>query len=292
MKFDFTGIEAFYSFLNGRLSLEEVMAHPAYQIITSHGHRVGQTIGPLEVQKALDGAQSPFYGTKNLSENLNRIHNLERFLRAQVNAWTILAEEQIHNVLPGVDLSEITIYPVLGYDIGIGLLQAVCMNLNSQRYLDHPQEFLYYLIHESMHVVYENFHPIHPMTEIDTQEKQRAYFGLWVQSEGYAVYVPFRLRIQNNHMNDSDYQAFMSPARLADSIRDYKHVIEVLKTSPVPLPLPGYIELIYGENRVTYRSGCEIIRRIARVEGQAAVAKAFYLDGAAFLDQYEHYLLE
>ncbi len=72
--------------------------------------------------------------------------------------------------------------------MGIGLGEAVCQNLNAAAYRRDPDEFLYYMIHEAAHVLYERRNPIPPLREVVTPAQQRAYFALWVQNEGVAVY--------------------------------------------------------------------------------------------------------
>jgi hypothetical protein len=291
MKIDFSALEAFYAFLDGRLPLVTVLDHPAYQTVARHTRRIGKTIGPDDVIMALEGRESPFYGLRNVRKNLNEIRQLEGIVRSHADEWSLLSEGAIHALLPEVDLSGITVYPILGYDMGIGLLHTVCMNLNVPKYLRQPHEFLYYLIHEAMHVVYEDYHTIPTQPVIDTLDHRLADFGLWVQSEGYAVYTPLHLRMQNDHMADEDYQVLIDPARLAQSIREFQSICQALR-EPGPMGLSEYLELIYGDHRVTYRVGCEIIRRIEEqcqlgtAPGKLSAREAFFLDGAAFLEQF------
>ena len=48
-----------------------------------------------------------------------------------------------------------------------------------------------------------------------------------------------------------------------------------------------YLECCFGPMRLTYRMGCELIRRIESVYGREAVRDAFYLDGDRFLETYK-----
>jgi len=286
VKIDFSALECFEDFLAGGQPLEAVFNHPAYQIIRAHGQRFGVKIGLAEVEQALRGEDSPFYGLRNLAANLPRIHKLAETIRAQRGVWQAIAEAEIRRLLPEENLDGITIYPLHGYDMGIGMLDTVCMNLNIERYLREPREFLYYLIHEAMHVVYERCHTVEQAALMTTPARQQAYFGLWVQSEGFAVYAPLRLRTENGDLADADYQTLLDPAALKDSLR-ICHEIRQMLQSDAPLPPDEFLRQIYGSHRVTYRVGCEILRRIEQRMGPQALKAAFLLKGEDFLEQFD-----
>ncbi len=286
MKIDFTALEAFYAFLDGRLRLEEALAHPAYRAIFAHARRYGDGLTQAAVEQALAGQPSAFYGLERLGENLGRIREVEAALRARRQAWEEAAEAEIGRLLPGEDLAGITVYPVLGYDLGIGLEGVVCQNLNAGAYLRRPEEFLYYTIHEAAHVLYERSHPIPALREVTTPAQWRAYFALWVQNEGFAVYAPLGLRTRRGQASDPDYQVLLDPPALEASLEKYCRARRRLQ-SPVPLPPEEYMELTFGDDRLTYRAGCEIFRRVERQAGLEAVRRAFYMPGEAFLGEFE-----
>jgi len=49
-----------------------------------------------------------------------------------------------------------------------------------------------------------------------------------------------------------------------------------------------YCHHIFGPMRLTYRAGCELVRRIERSYGLEAVKKSIYLDADQFLSTYHH----
>jgi hypothetical protein len=62
-------------------------------------------------------------------------------------------------------VESVAIYPIIGYDMGIVLDNAVCLNVNWLPYWREPEEILYYTIHEITHVFYERHHVIPPLEE-------------------------------------------------------------------------------------------------------------------------------
>lgn len=168
----------------------------------------------------------------------------------------------------------ITIYPILGYDMGIGLDGSVCMNLNCPTYLSEPLEFLFYAIHECAHVLYECRHPIPTLADINTPAEWRSYFNLWTQNEGFAVYAPLRLREKLGHLNERDYRVLFDGPALEFQRLEYLSALGRL-LDETPLEREAYLEICFGDRRLTYRLGCELLRRIDHAKDLAAVQQAF-----------------
>lgn len=285
MRFDFSAAEQFLSVLEGCLSLEMVLDHPAYQMVFLHGRRFGNAMTPGDVHQALAGRPSPFYGLRRLNENLPRIYTLLDTLRARQPEWQSLASAELTRLLPGENLDDITVYPIIGYDMGIGLGDSICMNLNTSQYLDEPFEFLYFIIHEAVHILYERNHPIPGLAQIVTPHDWQQYFSLWLQNEGFAVYAPYRLRAANQHLADRDYQVLEDPHRLVDTLKAFAAIC--LRLDGIqPLPLDDALEAVFGSQRVTYRAGCHIFRCIEQYVGLPAVREAFYTPVEDFITRY------
>lgn len=141
MKFDFTGAEQFLSSLSKESSIQQVFEHPAYQIIRQHARKYSHGLEPGDISTALADEPSSFYGLKDLRQNLPQIKKLLAKIRMGATDWLDLTQNSLRRIFPAEDTSEITIYPFIGYDMGIGL-----------------NEFLYYMIHEFTHVIYERYH--------------------------------------------------------------------------------------------------------------------------------------
>lgn len=285
MKFNFSGAELFLSFLSGETSIRQVFEHPAYQIVRLHAQKFSQGLESRDISLALEGKPSPFYGLKNLTQNLPKINKLLAEIRMAAADWVETAQNNLQRVFPEEDTSTITIFPIIGYDMGIGLKDGVCMNLNWQPYLDKPEEFLCYMLHECTHVIYERYHEVPAIQDIHSPEEWLSFFKLMVQNEGYAVYLPLHLRIQRGYMEDPDYRVLSDSEQLEALHRSFWGIIEKLTKNP-PDDIEEMLKMTFGPQRLTYRIGCDIIRKIEAASGAAEVKKAFYMDGETFISEY------
>ncbi len=169
MQFDFGGAQQFLAYLNGKMPLGQALDHPSYKAVFQHARMFGNGLTAQDVENALAGKPSPFYGTESLKDNLPRITALLNLLDERQGEWRAIMKAELAHLFPNENLN-ITIYPILGYDMGIGLNGAVCMNLNCAAYLSAPMEFLFYAIHECTHVIYERCHRIPTLAEICTPD--------------------------------------------------------------------------------------------------------------------------
>jgi len=290
VKFDFSGAELFFAYHHGLATTQQVLDHVAYQTVRKHAQRLSEDITVAEVEKALRGQASSFYGLDDLTDHLPQIQTLLQVVQANQNAWLDLIQAALLRLLPEEDLSQMTIYPIIGYDKGIGLDDGVCLNLNWPSYWADPNEFLYAIIHQSVHIIYERHHRLAPRREVVTAEQWWSYLNLWVQNEGYAVYAPLQLRQERGDLTDPDYQILLD----ADALETYRiaflDAVEVLQQTS-SLSRADYLELVFGPLRLTQRVGCELVRLIEAVYGLEAVTEAFYLDGDTFMTDYG-YLIE
>ena len=290
MRFDFGGAKQFLAYLDGQTLLGQVLDHPAYKTVSRHAQMFGAGMTTQDVGNALAGKPSPFYGLKRLKDNLPGIMALLDFLDERQAEWCAIIEAELLHLFPGKPLN-ITIYPILGYDMGIGLNGAVCMNLNCAAYLSAPMEFLFYAIHECTHVIYERCHLIPTLAEICTPVQWRSYFNLWTQNEGFAVYAPLRMREKLGALDERDYQVLFNMPQLEIHRQAYWHALERL-SGEQPLSRDEYLEICFGDMRLTYRIGCELLRRIERAHGLEAVQEAFLMDSDEFIARYQFLLLE
>ncbi len=288
IKFDFSGAEIFLSHLRGQIEIGRVLEHPAYQTVTRHAQMFGNGICAQDVMNALNGRPSLFYGLDALSENLSRILSLLEFLHQHATDWATTIETELQG-LPSNKNLNITIYPIIGYDMGIGLNGAVCMNLNCAAYINEPLEFLFYAIHECTHVMYERHHSIPILADVNTPAEWRSYFNLWTHNEGFAVYEALHIREELGYLNERDYQVLFDAAKLEHHRLTFLNALESLQ-SEAALPRDKYLEICFGDMRLTYRLGCELLRRIARVHGQESIQQAFLLNSDRFMEHYKYLL--
>lgn len=280
-----SGARLFLAFLDGQISSSELMSHPAYQAVASHCLQYGDGMVPDDLDRSLRGEPSPFYGLKTVRENLPLTLTLLADIERNGEAWCREADAALRTLLPDEPLDEIVVYPIIGYDMGIGHRGVVCMNANSPAYWDRPEEFLYYMIHEVFHVIYERHHVIPRIAELAAPEQWLSFFHLMLQNEGFAVYAPLALRQERGHMDERDYLVLADPERMRE------HIAALLSShrlvaSDLSLNFAGYCDHLFGPMRLTYRVGCEMIRRVESVYGFAEVKKAAMLCGDEFWSRY------
>ncbi len=285
MKLDFSAAQLFLSLLAGQAEIEAVFEHPAYRAVQLHARRFGSGLGPQDLVQALQGQPSPFYGMDGLSERLPSIRTFLEKLHQEGGSWLEVIQQTLSELFPQEDL-DITIYPILGYDMGIGLEEVVCQNCNVASYLAEPSEFFFYTIHECAHVLYERSHAIPPLSAVVSPTAWRSYFNLWFQNEGFAVFAPLRLRQERGRLEERDYRVLYNPAELEKQRLAFWEVLAALDSGR-PLTREEYLEACFGDRRLTYRLGCELLRRIEKSLGREAVRQAFYLEGDEFMERYQ-----
>lgn len=290
LKICFSGAELFISFLEDKDCLDEVLGHEAYRAVFKHAEHYGcRELTRQDIEEALKGESTPFYGLEDVRENLPRIKDIIKTIRKKESAWLKDVSDVYSSLLPDEDIGDITIYPIIGYDAGIGFQGSVCMNLNWEPSLNDPNEFLYFMIHEVFHVLYQRIHEISPLKKMETKEDWLSYFQIFLQNEGYAVYAPLHLRETRNHLRDRDYIVLGDKGKIEEHIETFINTLEFLEQRR--LTPDEYSDHIFGPKRLTYRVGCELIRRIERSYGYEAVKKGIYLDADRFLSKYKHLLL-
>lgn len=289
IQFDFSATYQFLTLMEGRKSIEEVFSHPAYQAVLAHAHKFGVALTTEDVEKALVGDSSPFYGLNHLEERKPRMMKLLDFLDHHQREWSAIIEQELRLIAPKADLN-ITIYPLLGYDMGIGIDGVVCMNLNVESYLENPIEFLFYAAHECVHVLYERYHVIPALKDVNTPEQWLSYFNLWTQNEGFAVYGALGLRERLGGLQERDYQVLTDPTQLEihrkTFLENYHRLIQEKRLSK-----EDYLEICFGDMRLTYSIGCELLRRVENKYRSMAIHAAFLLDHDQFMEQYLEILL-
>lgn len=295
MHFDYTATTLFLAHLMGEVSLTQLLQHPAYQAIFSHANSIGDGLSAEDVIRAVNGEASNFYGVQNLEANLPHIQGLMQYLKAHELASLPEIEAAIERLLPMEDHSLITIHFTIGYDQGIGHKDAVCLNLNVPTYFEAPYELLYLAIHEAFHAVFEHIRPLPPRAQLETARGRLSFFRSLLQNEGYAVYAPLHLRLQNGHLGNlednllKDYQIIFDQAELTRHVTLYDTLTHNLSHSG-DMALEEFATRAFGHDRLAYRIGCTIIRRIEEALGFDELKQAIYLSGDEFVEKYDHLL--
>ena len=294
MEIDLSSAELFLRYVDDEIDIDEVWNHDAYKIIREHAEKLRGGLKKEQIERATKGEKSGYYGVSDIKENLEKIEELMGFIKEKDDSWSKTIEAELDRVVPHED-KDITIYPVFGYDIGIGLENGVCINLNEGLFFDDPRQFLYLAIHESSHTLYSRIHGIPNIDEIKSKEDRISFFNTILQTEGYAVFTPLKIRKNDGytgfeeHFIPADYQVILDDERIRDCVKDHDELREDLINSE-NWSLQKYMNRAFGKKRFTYRIGCSMVNRIEQEMGMDEVRKAFYMDADEFMNRYDQLL--
>ncbi|MEW6523878.1 MAG: hypothetical protein AB1445_09995 [Bacillota bacterium] len=100
--------------------------------------------------------------------SLPRVRELMTIIAKSKKDWIGATHPAVARVVGPALLKDIWVYPVFGYDLGIGHLGTVCMNLNARPYLESHVDLLYCMMHDVFHVAYERIHTV-PELQVSSQ---------------------------------------------------------------------------------------------------------------------------
>lgn len=299
MRFESVPAERFLSYADGERPLEDVWQHPAYGVARDHAELLGRTLQEDDVEAAMDGDETTFRHAADLADNRGEVESLLEHVDARESDWVGEAERQLARITPDEDLSDVPVYLAIGYEFGIGTRDGAFVNLNEPLFFEDPRQLLYVAVHESSHVVYDRVHGYSDEfgpDDLASQDGQRRAFETLFHTEAYATYTPLAMRRSDgnlgthDHLVCSDYTVLGDDARLADSVAEYDAFRERLREGSVdPETL---LNQVFGEPRLPYRVGPALLDRLERTRGIDAVREGFYLDPAAFLDEFDGVLDE
>jgi len=295
MKMDFRGAKLFLAWLQGECELDELLQHPGYLTVFEHSRRFANGLTAEDIELAIQGETTPFFGLRGLQANLSAIKNTLARLEAQQEKLISQTEKALLVFFELEDLEEITVYPVIGYDVGIGLNQHVSMNLNYAGYLKHDNEFLYMMMHECFHAAYEKYQPFRNYKTAKTKKQWLQVLSWALQNEGFAVYSALNARLiagietDENCFTIKDYLVLQDSVLLQHTILSFKQTLEGFESSE-NRDAEDWIDLIFGQHRYAYRVGCAMICKINQTYGSAIVQEALYLESGEYFERYRHLL--
>jgi len=292
MRLDLSAAELFLNYKQDEADIEEVIDHPAYKAMKHHAEIFGNDFTFKDVEKALVGEKTAFYGLDGFEGRYEDITNLLNLLQKDEKRWCDMITRELDRVVPSEDTTDITIYPVIGYDIGIGIDKCVCLNINSDLYLNDPKEILYWAIHEGTHVLYQNVHGFPKVSDLDTIDSYISFFNTLLHTEGYAVYSPLRIRETDGALGNPSHPSLKDYLIIDEKERFTKHVaiydsFRSKLEDYVDWTTEEFLESAFGNERFAYREGAMIVKRIEEEKGIKGVREGFYMDPNEFVEQYD-----
>ncbi len=291
MKLDLGGIESFYAYQEGKIKKQKLLDHPAYKTVFKHGQKFGREMSPEDIEKAIKGEQSLFYGLDNLEENKQRIEETLKKVSEDSTTWFAEIKDVLAGFFPRFTLNQLTVYPIIGYDVGIGLDNNICLNVNEPLYLNDYREFFPMVGHEGFHALYNQVRSFPSVRDLDTSQKRLDFFYSLIQNEGYAVFIAWKIRrgkglqfYDHPLLKDFKYVESSPSSRLWENFRKIKYLIE---TKP-EMTLEEYLETAFGAGRLTYRLGGVLVRAIGEEYGEKGLQEGACLSGEDFFDHFQH----
>lgn len=266
--------------------LTKLLEHPGYQTVRDHcAQWGGVALTPDHLADALEGRPSPVYGLRDLTGREEAIVRLAGWIEDHRDEITSRVAAMLAPVFTSAELDDIGLHCIVGYDIGIGLGGRVAVNLNAAKYLDNPQEIVYFLAHEAAHVAYERIHGRFGLGDLTAPGALKRVVCLLIHTEGVSVYVPLAARLREGQVADRDYQALLDPAALAGKIQALRDLCAGLTDEYPGDAVTGALFERLSAERLSYVAGCEILRRIEMRDGLAGVRAAVHMDPVDFVTE-------
>jgi len=291
-------VELFLAYLAGTVKAADVLAHPAYVAVRLHSRLAwGRELRADDLDRAVAGQESPFFGLRDVRDNTGRIRDFVALARSQERQWVQDVYSQLAPVTSRADLALTKVYPIVGYDAGIGLSGLACLNINWPIYLGRPHEFVYMMAHELSHVLYGRRRPIPEISQVQGSAQWSGLFDRMTQDEGFAVHASLELRTKRGHLGNGshpilyDYVVLSQPELLAAHVACWRRARRTIATAN-GRDRSVYLELVFGAQRLTYRVGAAIARRIAEVHGRDRLKEAFAMSGTEFVEAYSELVAE
>ncbi len=296
MQLDTSPAEQFLAYVDGDYSLSTVWDHPAYDVARAHADLFGRELTQESVEDALDGEETAFSRPENPTENREEISDLLAHIRQREDEWREAIATHLRRVTREDDLSDVTVYLGIGYELGIGLEDGAYLDLNEPLFFESPRQLLYTAIHESSHTVYEHEHRARSDLSLEpdllgSPDHQLDVFETVFHTEAFATYTPLELRREDGNVGEvdhvlcADYRALSDDEQLRQLVERYDSLRDTVRDDSVSRRT--LLGTLFGEHRLPYRLGCAMLDRIEREVGIEEVRDAFYLPPEEFLNTYD-----
>jgi hypothetical protein len=184
-----------------------------------------------------------------------------------------------------------SLFLTFGYDIGVALAPNASLNCTHAHFDDHPRELLYYAIHELHHVGFMDYQRPPKLADVKTCADLLRLVEYSTQMEGMAVLAAYQRRRDDHALaDDADYVALEDGNRMRADLeryfRDYRY-LEGRGGQLADADAWAVIERMTSGERLWYRVGALMARRIERSNGRAALVALVGQGPARFISAYE-----
>ncbi len=297
MKVDFSYIDTILKVIENKTDLRELECNVGYQTIRQHANITGNEFSLVDIKNAIDGVSDKAYGLRNLMSNVQKIKDLYKLIKLNEREWLGEVEMHVANLINYKDYDVTTIYPVIGYDIGIGINKTVCVNLNSEICLNDFKELISIIIHEVTHTYYDEFHGLcFDADRMKIPDDMMNYLTAEIQYEGVGVFSAYEYRNKHNLSNvgsriQEDYSFIASSDKGEEIINEYKRLTCDMVSGEIRNN-NDFISRVFGKAKLPHRLGYNIFTEIYINSGVEGVRKAVRMSNKEFFDCYlSHHLI-
>ena len=291
MKIDYSYIETFFKIMDKKTDISELESNGGFKTIITHAQETGNDFSLKDIENAIKDINDEAYGLRNLLKNVERIKALYKTLKTQEKEWLKEVKIHVEKLFNDIDYEVTIIYPVIGYDIGIGLNRNVCVNLNSEIFLKDYRELISIIIHETAHTYYELIHgSILDCFKIDTLVNMKNLLNNAIQYEGVGIFSAEKYRVKNNLPNtgspiQEDYKILTNKDKRLELLNEYKELSNDLMSGKLK-DKEEFLKRGFGQSKLTHRLGYSIFTEINEVNGIEGVKEAVYMSNEDFVEKF------
>lgn len=289
MKVDYSYIDTFLKVIDGTTDIKELANNVGFQTIISHAKVTGNDFDLKTIDEAVKGINNKAYGLTNVIKNVDAIKDVYRDLRFHEKEWIEEIEAYTRKLFYDIKNDSIIVYPVIGYDIGIGINNIVCVNLNSEICLRDCRELISIIIHETTHVYYEHIHgACLDYFKLETPEEMKKLLDNAIQYEGAGVFSAKDYRERNvlpkyGTTIQEDYNT--SNKKSIKLFQEYKNITKSLANGDIK-DKEEFLLRVFGESKLVHKLGYSIFNQIEKIEGIDGVKRAIHIDNESFIKDF------
>ncbi|MFW6017101.1 MAG: hypothetical protein ACOCRK_11735 [bacterium] len=291
MKINYSYVDVVLEIIDGKRDIYKLKNNIGFQTLIYHAHLTGNDFNLKKVEHALKDVSDDGYGLKSLYTNLKKIKVLYQKLKIKEKEWLKEVKDNVARLFNDIDYELITIYPVIGYDIGIGLNGNVCVNLNSEICLKDYREVVSIIIHETTHIYYDLIHDSFlDFFKIDTAKDMKNNLNKAIQYEGAGVFSSEKYRVKNKLSNtgspiQEDYKILNNKDKQLVLFHEYKELVSDLMSGKLKNK-KEFMERGFGKLRLTHRLGYNIFTKINEMRGIKGIKKAIRMPNKDFVEEF------
>jgi hypothetical protein len=223
--FDRSAIDACMGYLRNRNNenLERLISTPGSKLAYAH-HRWSSISSRLTIQE---------FWKKEL-ERINWNKQLEASIEEIIERLSGHEGQCLHEALrylPRGHVFNTTVYLIGGYD-NIVYGEDVALNLIFNQFHTDHREAVYYLVHELAHAGYFRYNRMPEFANLKTLCGLLDAVKLLTHLEGMGVISPFRRRMKEDGLLDSDYKVLLNEDERNARVREYFTMLSRLENEP------------------------------------------------------------